>query len=480
MRAPIEIERCLRLMTRFAGLAILCAGCDPERPEPKPVDDTGDTVDTEIPDSGDSGVETGDSSETDEPVWPPIHDIEELAHLTVYSRHHDAQLGEPFFVGDVTGDGIGDLMFWSQGQNTGFGFRSPVREGLVEDVDADFKVRLEVLDFDTPGGRVGDLNGDGVEDLHVGSHIYLGPVMDEEGAKTADITLTYDHDTYWLYSGHDQQGDHNADGRGDLLVNWENWVDEDRELADSHLGLYDNFEGGDVALEDYSAVMINTYTAFYNSVYPFGFVGDTNGDGFDDLSYRKETRSWAGGAVLNGPISGVFDRDSPADAKLGVSGTRSVGDVNGDGYVDIGGFAHGDVVIFLSPLSGAYDDEDAPIRLVENDSGGEPTGGVFNFRSVGDIDRDGLDDVLTLYDGTARGDGFYLFTGPLDGVVPISGSDIGLWYTPLWGPTFDGPAETDGDGSSDLLLGDINPLSTTGMDHNGLGWVLLGVDLAFD
>lgn len=174
---------------------------------------------------------------------------------------------------------------------------------------------------------------------------------------------------------------------------------------------------------------------------------DLDGDGRPDafleaVGYRPEELGADGGPdVSTGGLFGfigdprgdlaVADADLRIVSLLGNStlgrGGR-VGDVDADGYDDVGAFfgaGAGEFLVFLGPVSGVLYPNDAQVRLVGGI--GETLTSAFGDHWAGEVDADGdhRDDVLVsatlegtagLGDGPDQSGATYLFLGPLSGV----------------------------------------------------------------
>lgn len=178
-------------------------------------------------------------------------------------------------------------------------------------------------------------------------------------------------------------GDVNGDGLDDLVLG------SFSESAYLFLGP----PSGLVAPTDADATLVKEATnvgGTYAAV-----AGDVNGDGYADLLATNVV-----GKEVLGPVSGDFDL-AAADAELagliggGLGGLpiAGLGDTDGDGFDDfaIGGYGggDGDIFIFRGPVSGSHDLTDSDIFLRGS---GDDESWFVDF--AGDLDADGLDDVL--------------------------------------------------------------------------------------
>ncbi|MEZ4290312.1 MAG: VCBS repeat-containing protein [Myxococcota bacterium] len=177
-------------------------------------------------------------------------------------------------------------------------------------------------------------------------------------------------------------------------------------------------------------------------------AGDTNGDGFDDLivgapSYSAGQAFEGAAFVFLGSAAGVSSGDpSTASAQiesdqatsfLGQS-VATAGDVDGDGYDDVivgassyenGEVGEGAAFVFLGGGSGvANGDPTTAYAGIEADQANASLG--CSVASAGDVNGDGYDDVIAgafLYDASIP-DGGAAFIALGGGAVPASGSHI--------------------------------------------------------
>ncbi len=328
--------------------------------------------------------------------------------------------------GDVDGDGHDDVLVGANtdsegGSSAGAAYlvRGPIA-GTLDLSLADAKLVGEE-DNDNAGYSVsgaGDVNDDGRADVLVdaafqsagapyagAAYLVLGPVSGTFDLSLADAKLLGEGTRDYVGKVSDA-GDVDADGHDDLLVGASQNSDRGRNSGAAYLVLGPVTGTRDLSVADAKLVGEATNDIAGNSI---SGAGDVDGDGHDDVlvgaNRNDEGGTQAGAAYLvRGPVTGTLDL-AFADAKLvgenatdglGIS-VSGAGDVDGDGHDDllIGAFMNdgdaGAAYLVLGPVTGNVDMALADTKLAGEEAGDQAG---FNVAGSGDVDGDGLDDLL--------------------------------------------------------------------------------------
>ncbi len=205
------------------------------------------------------------------------------------------------------------------------------------------------------------------------------------------------------------------------------------------------------------------------------FVGDVNGDGFDDFlvgaTLAPDPAGVTTGAVylLHGPLGSAGALESIADAVIygeqdgALFGAGLAGaDLNGDGFADLVIGAPGTdgdagaVYVFHGPLAGLVPLSDAHATL--RGQIGDLAGTVVHTGH--DLSGDGVADLAIAAHqhglGGAVTGAVYVVHMPVAGDVPLANADatyLGEAHEDLAGNSIDVVPDVNGDGHDDLLVG---------------------------
>jgi hypothetical protein len=446
-------------------------------------------------------------------------------------------------LGDLNGDGVEDIAVGASGDDEGGTGRGAVHI-LFLNTDGSVDSTVEINSSTVPGisllngdglgafsiANIGDLNDDGVIDIAVPAagndqtytdsgaiHLFF---MNTDGSVDSTVQIndattngpSLDNWTYmYAVAG---LGDLNDDGVEDILMGSPGGYAGAYNYGAAHIA----FMNTDGSVDSTIRIDHNTTNApplgspnrHYNDWFGVAVanVGDLDGDGITDIAVGAHISDYAGtdrGAVYvmflneDGSVKG-FSRIDDASTNgpvltnadqfgLGLAG---IGDLNGDGVLDIAAGANGDDaggssrgaihILFLNPLTVTVS-EDAPTFLSTVEINDETANGPvlsdsdwFGYASanIGDLNDDGVNDIVVgaVHDdngGTSRGAVHILFMntdGSVDSTVEINdGTSNGpvLSDDDLFGISVAGLGDLNADGVEDIAVG------ASGDDEGGTG-----------
>ena len=422
-------------------------------------------------------------------------------------------------VGDVNGDGYDDIAFGADmnddgATNAGMAF-------LIFGNDTGWSMDTDLSNVDASfrgegsGDRAGysiagpgDVNGDGYDDLLVGSpwnsegghergqvYLFFGKTTGwtmNDSLHNADATFLGEKPDDWLGWDVAGAGDVNGDGYMDLLFSTKMNDDAGSNSGQTYLVL-GKASGWtqDTSIADADASFWGESPEDHSGCAIAG-AGDVNGDGYDDILIGAENAKggnpWeknAGRAYLFlGKSSGwamdtsvseadAFYHGEDANDLLGGS-VAGAGDVNGDGYDDIMIGAYGDEEVhgqftgqsylIFGNSTGWSNMTNISARADASFIGENTEDRASAVAGAGDVNGDGYDDILIGAPGNTQGGGnfagqTYLILGKASGWAMDTGlftADASFMGENSWdisGSSLEGDGDVDGDGYDDLVIG---------------------------
>ncbi len=380
--------------------------------------------------------------------------------------------------GDVNGDGYDDVLVgaYAYNQNAGDDGAIFVFYGGPGGVVTETQWIVgggqgeAYLGYSVSGA--GDVNGDGFADVLAGSHGYNGAEWDAGRAllfygSSAGLSTEADWSVSgWEYAdklgqGVASAGDTNGDGFSEIMIYKEGYYYESNvERYEGLVYVYYGSAYGPSATPDWT-IEGNLYDLHYGRA--MGCAGDVNGDGYDDVLFGTNRYDYEESDVgvvdlYYGSIGGLSDagmhrtyESHTANAGLGYA-VGTAGDVDGDGLDDLlVGAPYYDAGgsnrgAVFVHMGRTTGIATTPDRIIA----GEQDDAYFGYAvgSAGDVNGDGFADVIAgaPYYDAAQWDAGAAFV--------YAGSTDGLSAAPIWTATGDRPLANFGTAVG--TAGDVN------------------------
>lgn len=424
-------------------------------------------------------------------------------------------------IGDIDGDGLDDVLVGSMDNATEIGTVHIVTgASLTGDADGVIALPaggLTITGFDANAGaaifgeprimhlsNAGDVDGDGRDDLLINNYLVWGSAI---AGATGPIDLSTPGDWGVELAGTAgapsfpfvrAAGDVDGDGHADILVaegyfngtgyTINTWLLSGADLAGQTGGPLDVTTFGD----DTIRIVPGGYSPD-NATIDLHGIGDFDNDGIGDFALTEPTNSPSrtiliSGAGLLGDADGVvniadliatgfsvqssaFPQDLVGDAVIGL------GDLDGDGFDEVAIAAthaqsqanqiFGEVYVMWgsavtaagtgSVATDAADFSDYGVRLIGLDISTNGNIGEA-LANAGDVDGDGIDDLLIGAPGAGAPNAWLVFGSALvndaDGVIDLNNlGDAGVRLTNVAAWTVSTAGDVSGDGLADILIG---------------------------
>lgn len=351
--------------------------------------------------------------------------------------YYDPTVGD----GDVNADGYADVMIAAHQGNASQAWI------YLGDPSGEPQLALSVTGLDMELAHdatmaFADVNGDGYDDVIGGADLrdsallFLGPDLQWTARLQSDCHSPFGYSVA-------NAGDFNGDGYEDVVVGSPENVEEWYGLG--CVALYLGSAGGLATAPDALWTGRDETQEFFGA--RVVGLGDVDGDGFDDVGVTSDNLPDA--YIFRGSASPAATAtwEDAWDTAYGEFWLSRAGDVNGDGFDDVVG--SGSRMVMGEPGYAA----------VLTPGGPDGMGGGVEFPAVvdggylgaaaagaGDVDGDGFDDVLVSSEQPYE---TYLYRGSASGLILTPSATLKCGD---YGTAVTGAGDVDGDGLDDVLV----------------------------
>ncbi len=426
--------------------------------------------------------------------------------------------------GDVNHDGYADVIVGAEYYDSGqtdegaafvfLGSPSGIANGNPTTAATTLQSNQAGATFGYSVASAGDVNDDGFSDVIVGAPDYSSGQTKEGGAfvflgspsgipsgnpATANTVLQSNRTGAGLGISVASAGDTNGDGYDDVIAGARLYVHQNlSEEGGAFVWL-----GGPAGVTTVADAEIYGDQALAHLGISVASAGDTNGDGFDDVVIGANSYDTTGVdqglvVVFDGGPSGVTGGSQAladarltttvAGANLGIS-VAGAGDVDGDGYADIfagahlsedpGGTNEGAASLIFGGPSGIPSGDVLVVKSITLRSGQDEARLGVSVAGLGDVNRDGYDDVAagaSFYDsGQSEEGAAFVYLGGPDGLngYPLESATIQANQAgAALGLSVAGAGDVNGDGYDDVIVGAFR--YDLGRVDEGAAFVFLG------
>ncbi len=381
--------------------------------------------------------------------------------------------------GDIDGDGVSDVVVGAPGDYRERGAVFVIAGPIVGTLEIAGREPTYQGEHRIGVGRefaAGDVTGDGTADLVISAgydHDNRGHIVVLEGPvsmPTADVVMDVSFDGYYA-SGIAAAGDVTGDGVGDILVGSPSIFDPEGK------GSVWILPGGTIGKNNLVDVgFALTGEAAGDGAGRSVATGDINADGVPDVIMGGATTDRGGVAyIVLGPVTegrALVDADIRIEGAYGESEVGSglaAGDADGDGYDDVlaSGFEEDDyhadrmgyaavAWLFSGPMERGGWTGRATATFRGTPGFEEPSNVPSGVAFAGDVDGDGKEDLLFGFHAACWRLGCtVLVRGVPDGIIDLAEADTVIVGEEEagGGSAAAGAGDLDGDGFSDILVG---------------------------